>query len=489
MLGASTPTPAASCADALEPVSVPGGSVLIREGDPADCLYLVAAGRLRVVSIDADGEEIHARRDRPGRPRRRDGADHQPAADGDRLRASRHAPPAPLDRRVHPARRGPSRVGAPDQHRDGGAPAAVAGPSAGRAPRWSASRILPLDAEPAVAELRRAPRARARPAHRLGAPGRRGRRDRGGRRGARGPPARGVVQRPRDRERGRRLPRRPGADDLDPRLHPPGRPPPARRRRDHHRRSCAPVERSRPRAARSRSAAPSSCSSTRRGPRTRGAPHRWLAPPQRRPPPPRPGRPGRGRRPRGPARAQPGDRRRLQRRRRARHRRARRAPGAARGGRPDRRRRRRRASARSSPARPPRAASRSTRSPTCSARRSSTASRPSTSPSPRSRSRPGAASRSGCRKRRVGLDIEDAWLNGFCVSTNLTRGEVEVHRSGPAWLAHPGELLDPRRVPADAQRGRRRARRRWRARQHAGRDHAGLHDGITRDRRRRREQA
>jgi predicted acylesterase/phospholipase RssA/CRP-like cAMP-binding protein len=33
-----------------------------------------------------------------------------------------------------------------------------------------------------------------------------------------------------------------------------------------------------------------------------------------------------------------------------------------------------------------------------------------------------------------GLDIEDAWLNGFCVSTNITRGEVEVHRTGPAWL-------------------------------------------------------
>ena len=33
-----------------------------------------------------------------------------------------------------------------------------------------------------------------------------------------------------------------------------------------------------------------------------------------------------------------------------------------------------------------------------------------------------------------GLDFEDAWLNGFCVSTNLTRGEVEVHRVGPAWI-------------------------------------------------------
>jgi predicted acylesterase/phospholipase RssA len=34
-----------------------------------------------------------------------------------------------------------------------------------------------------------------------------------------------------------------------------------------------------------------------------------------------------------------------------------------------------------------------------------------------------------------GMDIEDTWINGFCVSTNLTRGEVEVHRSGPGWFA------------------------------------------------------
>jgi predicted acylesterase/phospholipase RssA/CRP-like cAMP-binding protein len=44
--------------DALEPVAVPAGTVLIREGDPADCLYLVAAGRLRVVTADATGEEV-----------------------------------------------------------------------------------------------------------------------------------------------------------------------------------------------------------------------------------------------------------------------------------------------------------------------------------------------------------------------------------------------------------------------------------------------
>ena len=34
-----------------------------------------------------------------------------------------------------------------------------------------------------------------------------------------------------------------------------------------------------------------------------------------------------------------------------------------------------------------------------------------------------------------GLDLEDLWRPFFCVSTNLTRGGVEVHRSGPAWHA------------------------------------------------------
>jgi predicted acylesterase/phospholipase RssA/CRP-like cAMP-binding protein len=34
-----------------------------------------------------------------------------------------------------------------------------------------------------------------------------------------------------------------------------------------------------------------------------------------------------------------------------------------------------------------------------------------------------------------GLDIEDGWRSFFCVSTNLTRGDVEIHHSGPGWLA------------------------------------------------------
>jgi NTE family protein len=39
------------------------------------------------------------------------------------------------------------------------------------------------------------------------------------------------------------------------------------------------------------------------------------------------------------------------------------------------------------------------------------------------------------RRSTDGLDLEDTWRNVFCVSTNLTRGAVEVHRSGPCWYA------------------------------------------------------
>jgi predicted acylesterase/phospholipase RssA/CRP-like cAMP-binding protein len=34
-----------------------------------------------------------------------------------------------------------------------------------------------------------------------------------------------------------------------------------------------------------------------------------------------------------------------------------------------------------------------------------------------------------------GLDLEDAWLNFLCVSTNLTRGSLEIHRHGSGWAA------------------------------------------------------
>lgn len=35
----------------------------------------------------------------------------------------------------------------------------------------------------------------------------------------------------------------------------------------------------------------------------------------------------------------------------------------------------------------------------------------------------------------AGLDLEDGWINFFCVSTNLTRRALDVHTTGPAWVA------------------------------------------------------
>lgn len=39
------------------------------------------------------------------------------------------------------------------------------------------------------------------------------------------------------------------------------------------------------------------------------------------------------------------------------------------------------------------------------------------------------------REGAEGLDLEDGWRNIFCVSTNLTTGNVEIHRTGPGWHA------------------------------------------------------
>ena len=39
------------------------------------------------------------------------------------------------------------------------------------------------------------------------------------------------------------------------------------------------------------------------------------------------------------------------------------------------------------------------------------------------------------REAADGLDVEDTWCNFFCVSTNLTTGGVEIHRRGPGWYA------------------------------------------------------
>lgn len=39
------------------------------------------------------------------------------------------------------------------------------------------------------------------------------------------------------------------------------------------------------------------------------------------------------------------------------------------------------------------------------------------------------------RRGADGLDLEDGWLSCFCVSTNLTRATLELHTRGPAWKA------------------------------------------------------
>jgi NTE family protein/lysophospholipid hydrolase len=41
----------------VEPVGLPGGAILMREGDPADCLYIVASGRLRVTVERSSGAD------------------------------------------------------------------------------------------------------------------------------------------------------------------------------------------------------------------------------------------------------------------------------------------------------------------------------------------------------------------------------------------------------------------------------------------------
>jgi len=39
------------------------------------------------------------------------------------------------------------------------------------------------------------------------------------------------------------------------------------------------------------------------------------------------------------------------------------------------------------------------------------------------------------REAADGLDFEDGWRRAFAVSANITKGEVELHRSGPGWFA------------------------------------------------------
>lgn len=40
-------------------------------------------------------------------------------------------------------------------------------------------------------------------------------------------------------------------------------------------------------------------------------------------------------------------------------------------------------------------------------------------------------------------DIEDMWINFFCVSSNLTRGQVQIHQTGPVWEALRASISIP----------------------------------------------
>ena len=57
LLGQLEPAARALVRDEAEPLLCPGGEFLVRQGDPADAMYLVTGGRLQVLGIGADGSE------------------------------------------------------------------------------------------------------------------------------------------------------------------------------------------------------------------------------------------------------------------------------------------------------------------------------------------------------------------------------------------------------------------------------------------------
>ena len=72
----------------LEPVNLPGGAHLMREGEAGDSLFFVAVGRLRVTMTREDGTQALLRGARTRRSRRRARGDDQRAAFGRRDRAT-----------------------------------------------------------------------------------------------------------------------------------------------------------------------------------------------------------------------------------------------------------------------------------------------------------------------------------------------------------------------------------------------------------------
>src|ERR1051326_8295515 len=53
-------------ADSFVPVSFPFGSVIVREGDPYDALYVLVSGQARVVKVGDHGAEVPLNSLRPG---------------------------------------------------------------------------------------------------------------------------------------------------------------------------------------------------------------------------------------------------------------------------------------------------------------------------------------------------------------------------------------------------------------------------------------
>jgi NTE family protein len=57
------------------------------------------------------------------------------------------------------------------------------------------------------------------------------------------------------------------------------------------------------------------------------------------------------------------------------------------------------------------------------------------------------------RKSFRDVNIQDLWLNFFCVSSNLTSGRLEVHRSGPLWRAVRASVSLPGILPPVVEGG------------------------------------
>ena len=137
----------------LEPVEFPAGATVLREGDPADALYVIVDGEVSASARGEGDDRAVPAHGRPGRVRRRDRAPHGRPADRDR-----HGGDAAHD--VAAARRGlPGR--APGVAGELVAPADLRGPTRADAPAAGGRLARRPGAEP---------RGQARAARRLSRP-------------------------------------------------------------------------------------------------------------------------------------------------------------------------------------------------------------------------------------------------------------------------------------------------------------------------------